>query len=103
MPFAEEEDTEDGEGVVRPSKEIWSQAEWNQVSQVMRERDKCNFGWIQSWMDSILDGFNFGWMLADFEMYKIFPGIAEKPRRRLLFQWIRFLTNGNTAGELKPF
>ena len=32
MILAEEEDTEDGEGVVRPSKEIWSQAKWNQVS-----------------------------------------------------------------------
>ena len=31
MLVAEEENVEDGEGVVRPSKEIWPQAQWNQV------------------------------------------------------------------------
>ena len=92
MLFAEEEDIEDGEGVVRASKEIWPQTEWNQVSQVMKKE-----------ITAIQDGFNFGWMLADFEMYNIFPGTVERPRRRLLFQWIHFLTSGNTAGELKPF
>ena len=59
MLFAEEEDIEDGEGVVRASKEIWPQAERNQVSQVMKK-------------ETTLDGFNFVPLLADFEMYKTF-------------------------------
>lgn len=59
MILAEEENTEDGEGVVRASKEIWPQAERNQVSQVMKK-------------ETTLDGFNFVPLLADFEMYKTF-------------------------------
>ena len=38
-------------------------------------------------------------MLADFAMFNIFTDIAERRRRRLLFQWILFLTSDNIAGS----
>ena len=52
----------------------------------------------QFWMDSILC---LCWQIL--KCIKHFPGTVGRPRRRLLFQWIRFLTSGNTAGGWNHF